>query len=175
LAPVKTVVLGDQPPEIVAFLARRRALGQDGFDEVWEGDYHVVPAPHLWHGYVDRAVDRVVGPLAEAAGLFASSQFNLGDPGDYRVPDGGYHRGILSEVFVPTAAIVVEILSPNDETWAKFDFYARHGVDEICVADPVARADRWFVRSGLEYVETGRSDLLGVAAADLTARITWPG
>jgi hypothetical protein len=31
---MKTVILGEPPPEIAAFLARRRALGQDSFDEV---------------------------------------------------------------------------------------------------------------------------------------------
>jgi hypothetical protein len=45
------------------------------------------------------------------------------------VPDRGYHRGVPSEVFVPTAAVVV--------------FYARHGVEEICVADPRARQIAW--------------------------------
>jgi hypothetical protein len=35
------------------------------------------------------------------------------------VPDGGYHRGVPSVLYVPTAAIVVEVLSPGDETWLK--------------------------------------------------------
>jgi Uma2 family endonuclease len=171
---VKTVVLGEQPPEIVAFLARRRALDQDRSDEVWEGDYHVVPAPHPWHAYIDRRLDRVLAPRADAAGLVATSQFNLGEQDDYRVPDGGYHRGVPSEVFVPTAAIVVEILSPGDETWAKFDFYARHGVEEICVADPRRGVVQWFRLSGGAYQEVDSSPLLGIGVADLTASIDWP-
>jgi Uma2 family endonuclease len=171
---VKTVVLGEQPPEIAAFLARRRALGQDRFDEVWEGDYHVVPGPHPWHGYVDRTLSEVLRPSASAAGLVGTSQFNLGEQDDYRVPDGGYHRGVPSEMFVPTAAIVVEILSPGDETWEKFDFYARHGVEEICVADPRRGVIRWFRLSGGAYQEVDSSALLGIGVADLTASIDWP-
>ena len=172
---MKTIVLGEQPPEITAFLARRRALDQDRSDEVWEGDYHVVPVPHPWHGYVDDGLTTTLRPHARAAGLVGTSQFNLGESGDYRVPDRGYHCGVPSEVFVPTAAIVVEIVSPDDETWLKFDFYARHGVEEILIADPRAKTIRWFVLAGAGYEETGASRLLGVSAADLVAAVDWPG
>jgi Uma2 family endonuclease len=171
---VKTVVLGEQPPEIVAFLARRRALDQDRSDEVWEGDYHVVPAPHPWHGYVQGTLVQLLAPHARAAGLVGTGEFNLGEQENFRVPDWGYHRGIPSEVFVPTAAIVVEILSPNDETWAKFDFYARHGVEEICVADPRGRAVRWFRLHEGTYAEVDASELLGIGVSELTDRVDWP-
>ncbi len=172
---MKTIVVGEPPVEITAFLARRRALGQDRFDEVWEGEYHVVPAPHPWHGYVDKTLGELLGPPARAAGLIGTGQFNLGVQNDYRVPDGGYHHDLPSEVWVPTAAILVEVLSPDDETWEKFDFYARHGVQEILVADPRARTVRWFVRAGAAYEETAASALLRISAADLAGRIDWPG
>ena len=84
-------------------------------------------------------------------------------------------RGVPNEVFVPTAAIVVEVLSPHDETWEKFGFFARHGVEEACVVDPPGRQIRWFLLAGAGYEETGASPLLGVTAADLVARIDWPG
>jgi Uma2 family endonuclease len=171
---MKLVVVGEPPVEITSFLARRRALGQDSFDEVWEGDYHVVPAPHSWHGQVDSELAALLRPPAKSAGLFITSQFNLGTQDDYRVPDGGYHRTGPSGVWIATAAIVVEVVSPDDETWAKFDFYARHHVEEICVADPLARQVRWFVLAGDAYEETGTSPLLGVTAADLVAGIDWP-
>ncbi len=172
---MKTVILGEPPSEIAAFLARRRALGQDRSDEVWEGDHHVVPAPHPWHSYVDKRLGILLDPFARAAGLMGTSEFNLGEKDDFRVPDGGYHREMPSEVFVPTAAIVVEVLSPDDETWEKFDFYARHGVDEICVADPRAKRVRWFVRRGEAYEESGTSELLGVSGDHLASQIDWPG
>jgi len=171
---VKTVVIGEPPVEIAAFLARRRALDQDRSDEVWEGDYHVVPAPHPWHGHVDSELAALLRPVAAAAGLYVTTQFNLGTPHDYRVPDGGYHRRVPSEVFVPTAAVVVEIASPGDETWLKPDFYARHRVEEICVADPQARRIRWFVLHGAAYAETEAGGLLSIVSADLEAGIDWP-
>lgn len=169
------IVLGPPPVEIVAFLARRRALGQDGFDEVWEGDYHVVPAPDPWHGLVHSALLERLVPLARAAGLHPSSQFNLGEPDDFRVPDGGFHRRQPSGVCIPTAAIVVEVVSPDDETWLKFDFYARHGVEEILVANPRTREIRWFPLAGTTYQEADASTLLGVTAGELMAAIDWPG
>jgi len=158
-----------------AFLARRRALGQDLYDEVWEGNYHVAPAAHPWHGYLGNVLAEILGPLARSAGLIGTDPFNLGIPDDFRVPDRGYRRGLPSTEWVPTAAIVVEVVSPDDETWAKFEFYARHGVDEICVADPMARQIRWFRLDGAAYVESAESALLGVTVADLDRQITWPG
>ncbi len=34
-----TVVLGERPPELEAYLDRRRVLGLDGHDEMWDGVY----------------------------------------------------------------------------------------------------------------------------------------
>ena len=72
----------------------------------------------------------LLGPAARAAGLWPRmSIFNLGEPDDYRVPDGGLLRERLNGVRVPTAALVIEIVSPDDDTWNKMPFYARRGVD----------------------------------------------
>lgn len=117
-----------------------------------------------WHGYMDNVLAELVG----------TGPFDLGDADDSRVPDRGYHRGLPSAVWVATAAVVVEVVSPDDETWAKFDFYARHQVDEICTADPLAGQVRWFGRAGPAYEETGASGLLDVTVADLVRRIQWP-
>lgn len=72
------------------------------------------------------------GP-ARAAGLRPTmSEFSLGESEhDFRVPDGGLHRPGASGVWQSTAAAVVEILSPDDESRQKLPFYADHGVDEL--------------------------------------------
>ncbi|MEA2704095.1 MAG: hypothetical protein QOD63_2040 [Actinomycetota bacterium] len=129
-------------------IQRRQALGLDTFDEVWDGAYHMAPATHPAHGYVDHALAVVLDRYAKAADLVATGPFNLGQPDDYRVPDHGYHRGLPQGVWVPTAAVVVEVVSPDDESYAKFGFYAAHGVDELIVADPHERSVRCFRRTG---------------------------
>lgn len=175
-----TVLLGDRPPELETWLTRRRELGQDRHDEVWEGDYHVVPGPSAEHAMVDSQLAQLLWPRALKAGFLTSTAFNLGQRDDYRVPDGGVHRDRPAGVFVATAAMVVEIASPGDETLAKLDFYARCGVQEVVVADPELRVVRmWQLGPGpsgsrAQYEETGRSDLLDITGATLAAELAWP-
>jgi Uma2 family endonuclease len=171
---VKTVVLGDRPAELEQLIARRRALGLDTFDEVWEGTYHMAPAPRFRHSYLDHAVAVALDPYAQAAGLIGSGPFNLGDSDNYRVPDGGYHRRLRDAIYLDTAAVVVEILSPDDETYEKFPFYVAHGVDEVLVVEPDQHQIRLFVLAGDTYAEAELSPLLGVNAVDLTRSILWP-
>jgi len=171
---VKTVVLGPRPAELEALIRRRRELGIDTFDEVWEGSYHVAPAGHPAHGYIDNELAVLLAPLARMAGLVGTGPFNLGDPDDYRVPDRGYHRGLPTTTWVPTAAVVVEVVSPDDETYEKFGFYADHGVDELIVADPSARTVTCWMLDGAVHRQTHRSSLLAVTAAELEAGIAWP-
>ncbi|MBA3619672.1 MAG: Uma2 family endonuclease [Acidothermales bacterium] len=116
---MKTVVLGERPRQLEEWLARRRELGQDRFDEVWEGEYHAAPAPQPRHGYLAAQLVRRLGERADAAGLVGTGAFNLGEPDDYRVPDHGYHHELPTATYVPTAAVVVEVVSPDDETYEK--------------------------------------------------------
>jgi Uma2 family endonuclease len=171
---VKTVVLGPPPAELEALIRRRRAQGLDTFDEVWEGTYHVAPAGRSQHAYLDDEIAALLRPYARAVGLIGSGPFNLGAKDDYRVPDRGYHRERLDVVYFPTAAIVIEIVSPDDETYEKLPFYATHHVDEILVVDPDQRLVRIFERAGDAYTETGHSTLLELDAATLRAVIDWP-
>jgi Uma2 family endonuclease len=155
-------------------IRRREALGLDTFDEVWEGVYHVAPAAQRARGYVDHALAVALDPYAKAAGLVPTGPFNLGTADDYRVPDHGYHRGFRDDAWVPSAAIVVEVVSPDDETYAKFGFYAAHGVEELIVADPHEQTVRCFQRQVDGFVETAGSDLLAISAAEITGAIEWP-
>ena len=109
-------MLGPRPVELQSLIERRHALGIDLFDEVWEGSYHVAPAPSAAHGYLDDVLAVLLHPYAQAAGLTGTGPFNLGRLEDYRVPDRGYHRGRPRGTCVATAAIIVEIVSPDDET-----------------------------------------------------------
>ena len=171
---MKTVLLGPRPAELEAFLERRRARGLDLFDEIWDGVLHMAPAPRATHGIVAEELAGALRDAARRAGLRGSGPFNLGSATDYRVPDGGYHRGTPTDTWVPTALMVIEVVSPDDETYQKFDFYFDHGVEELVVADPAAGTLRWW-RRGLRAFETvDSSPLLGLAVTEVAARIDWP-
>ena len=172
---MRTVVVGPVPEELAALIERRRATGADLYDEVWEGDYHMAPAPHAAHGLLDDELAALLRPLARAAGLVGSGPFNLGDADDYRVPDRALHRTRPTATWVATAALVVEITSPDDETWEKLPFYAARGVDEVVVADPHHRTLAWLALSADgAYERVGRSALLGVDVAEFAEKIDWP-
>jgi Putative restriction endonuclease len=171
---VKTVVVGPRPPELEAVIARRHALGQDTHDEVWEGDYHMAPAAHPWHGYLVAQLLDVLKPWAERAGLVRLDAFNLGDAGDYRVPDIGLLRSLPDRSFVPTAAFVVEVVSAGDESWEKFDFYAARGIDEVLIADPEDRELTLFGRVADGYERRHSSEVLGARLPELADGLHWP-
>ena len=91
----------------------------------------MAPMAHPFHGYVCDRVTVLLEPLVRRAGLISTAAFNLGRPDDFRVPDRGLHRSLPTTLYVPTAAAIVEVESPDDETWEKLDFYAEHHVDEV--------------------------------------------
>lgn len=171
---MRTVILGPRSTELDALIDRRRALGLDVYDEEWEGDYHMAPAAHPSHGYLDDELAVLLRPLAREAGLVGSGPFNLGEAHNYRVPDRGLHRSLARTTFVPTAAVVVQIVSPDDETPNKLEFYAAHGVDELLIVSPFERSVTWLRLQDGRYVVAAASPLLGVSAEDLAGRIEWP-
>ncbi|MDQ6775321.1 MAG: Uma2 family endonuclease [Actinomycetota bacterium] len=170
-----TLVLDPAAYEIEALLERRRRSGVDLFDEVWEGVLHVVPAPNEAHARIEAQLIHLLTPLANAAGLVVTSQFNLGEgKDDFRVPDGALHRETGWGTWAPTAALVIEIVSPGDESWQKQPFYAAHGVDEILIVDPSEHAVHWLALTDGEYRAVERSRVIDLGALDLAARIDWP-
>jgi Uma2 family endonuclease len=171
----RAVFLDEPPDEVVAWLKRRSALGRDRHDEVWEGDYHVAPMAHARHGDVQAQLAEILGPLARRKGLRPVGEVNIGtSEEDFRVPDFAVIRGRDLAVFLPTAAIVVEVVSPGDESYAKFGFYLARGVEELLVVDPERCAVEWYGRGPDGFVRSGASALLGLNEATLHGRIDWP-
>jgi hypothetical protein len=170
---VRTIVLEPRPLELDALLERRRSLGQDLYDEVWAGDYHVVPEPSPMQAYIEHQLAELLAPLEHDAGLIATGPFNLGTPDDYRVPDRGLLRAMPTTTFVPTAAAVIEVVAPDDETWDKIDFYNARSVDELLIADPGQRSVTFMRREDGRYAERDSSTLLGVSSAELASKIEW--
>ena len=167
----------DPPPAgFEELLQRRRELGQDVLDEVWEGVYVMNPAPSEGHADVAQQLAELLGPAARAAGLWPRmSIFNLGEADDYRVPDGGLLRERLNRVRAPTAALVIEIVSPDDDTWNKAPFYAKRGVDELLIVDLQTRRVDWLgLDPGGEYRAIARSRLIELGPAELAEHLDWP-
>jgi Uma2 family endonuclease len=169
-----TLVRDPQPAEFAALLERRRRFGQDLFDEVWDGVLHINPAPSGRHGDLESQLHVLLRPLAAAAGLRMHGQFNLGEDQDYRVPDGGLHRDAADRVYYPSAALVIEIVSPDDETWSKLGFYAAHQVGELLIVDPERRTIDWLSLRDNEYEPIERSALIASGPAELAEGVDWP-
>jgi Uma2 family endonuclease len=171
---VPTVILDPPPAELEALIERRRALGLDRRDEVWEGALHMIPPPSFQHEHIASQLHRLLYPSATAAGLHLVGTIGIGVKDDNRVPDLTLQRPANARPqWQQTAALVVEIRSPGDETWDKLPFYAEHGVDELVVVDPEKRSVEWFGLAEGEYRPIPRSRLVELSPAELAGRIEW--
>ena len=170
---MKTVVLGDPPEVLISLIANRKRLGLDTHDEVWNGEYHMAPAANFQHGKVIGELVRFLGDVGDRVGLTVTVEFNLGDLTNFRVPDLGLHRSESTNDWLSTAAVVVEVRSPDDESYAKFDFYFEHGVEEILIADLTTKRAHWFLRGPSEFEPASRSDLLGLTTSEVASALGW--
>ena len=115
------------PPEDV--IAERCRLGLDRHDEVWGGNYYMVPPANNEHQRVGGKLFLIFWPLAEAAGLeyrYESGLYDpLADPASWCVPDQlayrpehGSERGVEGH-----AELVIEFRSPGDDAIRKLRIY----------------------------------------------------
>lgn len=156
---MRAVILDVGPQE----LERRRRLGLDGRDEMWEGVLHMAPAPSDEH---QRTLDELIAflvPLVrrQRRGTVRSG-INVFDEKagaeDYRIPDLTFvaagREALLAADGVrgggPDA--VVEIRSPGDETYEKLPFFARLGVREVLVVDRDTKKPEVFRLAGSQYL-----------------------
>jgi len=170
-----TMVLDPHAPGLDELKERRRISGLDRLDEVWEGVLHMVPAPTDGHGDIESQLHAILRPLARQDGLRMIGQSNLGESEhDFRVPDSALHRPGAAGTWHPTAALVIEIVSPGDESWDKLPFYAAHHVDEVLILDPEEHAVHWLGLDGGEYRPIERSGLIDLGPNELAEQIDWP-
>jgi Uma2 family endonuclease len=173
---MRTLVLDPSTAGFDELLERRSRSGLDRLDEVWAGVLHMIPAPSLAHARIAQQLAELMGPVARAAGLeSAMHEFNLGDSEqDFRVPDGALHRPGAAGTWLPTAALVVEIVSPGDESWEKLPFYAAHDVEEVLIVDPGECKVHWLELAHGEYRDVRRSGLIDLGPDELSEQIDWP-
>jgi Uma2 family endonuclease len=150
---MRAVVLQPDPE----WLAQRRRLGLDKWDEVWDGVLHVVPPASLPHQDIGGELHVILHTLVASHGLKVFYESGVFDPakGDanYRVPDlvvaDPVHlskRGIEGR-----AELVIEILSSNDESRDKLPFYATCHVQEVWLVEPKTRVVEVYVLRGDTY------------------------
>lgn len=168
-----------------ALINERARKGLDKSDEMWNGELHMVPPPSYEHQHLGAELFLVLAPLAKARGLPAryhgTGVYRPGSEGDWRVPDHVYARpehrsarGIEGH-----ASLVVEILSPGDETSAKLGWYASVGVEEVLVVDPATRRVELLASRGGAMVaaEAVVITALGVTADTVqgSLHLSWEG
>ena len=168
-------------------LEERRRKGLDGHDEMWDGVLHMVPPAGGPHQGLGTELLVVFYSLARRRGLVARYETGLFRPGvddDYRVPDLLVTaRERLTQRGVDGAELVVEILSPNDESYAKLDWYADLGVREMLVISPLTMAVELYRRApdgALRAPDDDgavRSEVLEATLATLgdALRVSWDG
>jgi Uma2 family endonuclease len=168
-------------------LEERRRLGHDRWDEMWEGVLHMVPPAGGPHQAFGTRFVVVLVPLADRRGLVATYETGVfRTDNDYRVPDlvvalpeRRSPRGIEG-----AAEIVVEILSPGDESYVKLDWYAALGVREMLLIHTLTKAVELYrgtpdgpVRVAPDAGGVLWSDILeaGFATVPGALRVTWDG
>jgi Uma2 family endonuclease len=156
------------PP--AAVLAERARLGLDVFDEVWNGEYHMVPSPTNEHQRLGGRLYVAFCLVADDVGLEVRYEFNLLPADavgfeDFRVPDlVVFHPSVGAEEGVRGAAsLVVEIRSPGDESFEKLPFFDRIGVGEVLIIDRDTKAVRRWARGRGGGGAAGGAGLVEVA------------
>jgi Uma2 family endonuclease len=157
----------------------RKRTGADRYDEMWEGALHMPPAPNLDHEDLLWALETYLR-LRWARGAKARvGRVNVALPGgwpqDYRVPDlilwaTERERQNRNVYFEGPPDVVVEIRSPDDESYEKLPFYATLGVPEVWVVHRDTKTPEIYVIKGSQYVLKARdgdgwvwSDFAGVS------------
>ena len=70
---------------------------------------------------------------------------------------------------------MIEIVSPDDDTWNKVPFYANYGPDELPIVDLQRRRVDWLgLEPSGEYRALERSRLIEPEPAELAQRLDWP-
>lgn len=153
-------------------LEQRRKLGIDRWDEMWEGVLHMPPSPTTAHQRI--LMDLVVffHPLIERKGQgILIPQLTVFDPAwkgkNYRIPDlsfvaAGRESIIADQGIEGGPDAVIEIRSPDDETYEKSDFFAGLGVGEMIVVDRDSKTPELFRLAGSAFAL--RQGLAGATA-----------
>lgn len=155
-------------------LAERARQGIDVFDEMWEGELHMVAPPSAEHQRIGGELFIAFRGAVGDSGLQALYETGLFDP---EAPEGSSYRVPDLVVFADdrrsdggvegVAEVVVEIRSPGDESFEKLDFYRRVGVGEVVMIDRDTKEVRHWRREGDALIEAEHDEGARVALSAL--------
>lgn len=151
----------DVPEEI---LADRRRRGADHRDEVWDGVIHMVPPASMSHNKFQIDLAFALRRITDVRNLVLVMETGVFEHDkSYRVPDISIGTQTQSSPRGwDCAELVIEVLSPDDESRDKLSFYARLGIREVWLVDPVTRSFEILALRPSGYLPALRSDVLGI-------------
>lgn len=151
-------------------IADRRARGADLHDEVWEGVYMMSPLANDEHQEIVGGLQAVLYRVIQETGLGkVRPGVNVSDRHDdwkenYRCPDVVVRlENGLAEIrdtyWLGGPDFLVEVVSPDDQTYEKLPFYEALGTREVLVIDRRPWALLLYRLTDGKLVEVGRSTL----------------
>ena len=156
--------------QVRRIVQRRRRLGLDRKDEVWNGKYIIMPDPDNVHQEFVAELIFILTLVIKRAGLgnvYAGG--NISDREDkwtsnYRVPDvtvflNGNPAEDRDTHWFGGPDLAIEIVSDNDKSRKKLDFYASVGTRELLIVD----RDPWQLE--LFRLQSGELVSVGTATA----------
>jgi len=147
---VRILTAEPMPAEVEQLLERRRLARADRHDELWDGVLHIASIP----GSVgSTSVSLSTTTAALTAACFATAAQQSG---------------------TRPAALVLEIVSPGDDSWNKFGFFATHDVDEVLIVDPQKRSVDWFALRDGDYEPVEHSGLIDLGPPTSCSGSTGP-
>lgn len=151
-------------------IAQRRETGADRFDEVWEGVYVMSPMANDEHQDLGTGIVTVLRIVIQWAGLGeVRGGVNVSDRKDdwrsnFRCPDvAAFLKDTSAQMcgafWHGGPDFAVEIISPNDRSREKLDFYGKVSTRELLIIDRDSWALELYRLQDQELILSGKSTL----------------
>ncbi len=164
-----TAVIAD-PDLQRQLIRRRRARGEDRYDEVWEGVYVMNAQPNDEHQSIVSRLTHIFECVIGDTGLgHIRPGTNISDRHEgwkenYRCPDVAVFLNNSTAINRRThwqggPDLAVEIASPRGQTWEKIEFYASVGTQELIIVDRAPWAIELYRLSTSQLSLVGRTEI----------------